>query len=460
MRLSDLQGAREKRRRETAVAEKTKRTAVTANLRRPTAADVLLWGKRIGAVAWNPDRQIAEFEYTPEFIEQGLDVSPLVLPRRKGIFSFPSLNPETFRGLPGLLADSLPDRFGNALIDVWLARHGRSSEDFSSVERLCYIGSRGMGAIEFRPALFKQATNSAPVEISELTKLANRVLNDREALEVDLDRREEDTLNTIIRIGTSAGGARAKALIAWDPQTGKVRSGQVPPPPGFSQWILKFDGVSDRVLGDPQGFGRIEYAYYRMAVDAGLEMMESRLLEEGGRAHFMTRRFDRKDDGSKLHMQSLCGLAHYDYNSAGAYGYEQVFTILLKLGLGYRAMEEMFRRMTFNVVARNQDDHTRNVAFLMNSDGKWRLSPAFDLTWAYNRNSRWTNLHQMSINGKRDEITRQDLLSVANQYGVKKAAHIIDEVTHTVSRWPEYAKESGISEDRTKYIASTLRTDL
>lgn len=431
-----------------------------ADLRRPTAANVFLWGRRIGAVAWNPERQLAEFEYTPSFIDEGFDISPLVLPRHRGIFSFPGLNPDTFRGLPGLLADSLPDRFGNALIDVWLARQGRSPDDFSAVERLCYIGSRGMGALEFKPALVRQATKTTPIEIAELTNLANRILNDRQNLEVNLEESEEEALNTIIRIGTSAGGARAKALIAWNASTGKVRSGQVTPPPGFGQWILKFDGVSDRALGDPQGYGRIEYAYYRMAMDAGIEMMESRLLEEGSRAHFMTKRFDREEGGSKLHMQSLCGLAHYDYNLAGANGYEQVLAILNKLELGYSALEEMFRRMTFNVIARNQDDHTRNIAFTMDADGKWKLSPAFDLTWAYNRNSRWTNLHQMSINGKRDGITREDLMSVARRFGIRRAARIIGEVTETVRNWPTYAEMAGISEERMNYIAKTHRMDI
>ncbi len=429
-----------------------------AKTSRPAAANVFLWGKKVGAVAWNPARQIAEFEYAPSFIESGYNISPLTLPLRRGIFSFPGLNPDTFRGLPGLLADSLPDRFGNALIDIWLARQGRVPDDFSPVERLCYIGSRGMGALEFKPALVRQATKSAPVDVAELTNLANRVLNDRKALELHLDKDEEQALNTILRVGTSAGGARAKALIAWNPATSEVRSGQVPSPPGFEQWLLKFDGVSDKMLGDPQGYGRIEYAYHLMALDAGLAMMESRLLEEGGRAHFMTKRFDRKPDGTKLHMQSLCGLAHYDYNTAGAYGYEQVFAIIQKLQLGYPILDEMFRRMTFNVVARNQDDHTRNIAFLMDTVGKWSLAPAFDLTWAYNRNSRWTNLHQMSINGRRDAIDRADIMSVARQYGIRKAGEIIDKVVSTVKRWPEYAARARVEDDRITYISATHRT--
>ncbi len=427
---------------------------MAVDIRRPTVANVFLWGKRVGAVAWNPERQLAEFEYDPSFIDNGFEISPITLPRRRGIFSFAGLNPDTFRGLPGLLADSLPDRFGNALINVWLARQGRSPDDFSSVERLCYIGSRGMGALEFKPALVRQSTRTTPVEIAELTKLANQVLNDRESLTVNLGD-EEDALNTIIRIGTSAGGARAKALIAWNPATGEVRSGQVTPPKGFEQWILKFDGVSDKALGDPQGYGRIEYAYHRMAVDAGIEMRESRLMEEGGRAHFMTRRFDRTDDGSKIHMQSLCGLAHFDYNLPGAYGYEQVFAVMQRLDLGYPSLDELFTRMVFNVVARNQDDHTRNMAFTMGTDGKWRLSPAFDVTWAFNKNSPWTGRHQLSVNGKREDITREDLLAVARQFGVRKAAEIIERVVAVVDQWPDYARNAGVPANRTRYIAGT-----
>lgn len=432
---------------------------MAANLRRPTVANVFLWGKRVGAVAWNPERQLAEFEYAPSFLDDGFDVSPLTLPRRKGIFSFAGLNPDTYRGLPGLLSDSLPDRFGNALINVWLARQGRSADDFSSVERLCYIGSRGMGALEFKPALVRQSTRTVPVEIAELTKLANQVLNDREALTVNLGD-EEDALNTIIRIGTSAGGARAKALIAWNPSTNEVRSGQVTPPQGFEQWILKFDGVSDKALGDPQGYGRIEYAYHRMAVEAGVEMRECRLFEEGGRAHFMTRRFDRAEDGGKIHMQSLCGLAHYDYNMPGAHGYEQVFAVIQKLQMGYSALDEMFRRMTFNVVARNQDDHTRNIAFLMGTDGQWKLAPAFDITWAYNARSPWTGRHQLSVNGKRDGITRDDLMAVAKQFGIRKASDMIDRVISVVKRWPDYAGEAGVAESHLKYIALTHMTSI
>ncbi len=359
-----------------------------------------------------------------------------------------------------MLADALPDRFGNRIIDLWLARQGRTPKDFTPVERLCYLGARGMGALEFKPAIGPQARKAVPIEVSELTELAADILRHRTSWAVNLKGAKAEALNTIIRVGTSAGGNRAKAVIAWNPETHAVRSGQVPTPPGFEPWILKFDGVDDASLGDPQGFGRIEYAYHRMAVAAGITMMPCRLLEENGRAHFMTRRFDRDDQEGKIHMQSLCALAHYDFNAAGEYGYEQSLSVIQQLNLGHPAMQEMFRRMAFNVVARNQDDHTRNIAFLMDRDGVWRLSPAFDVVWAYNSTGKWTNRHQMSLNGKRDHFTRSDILTVAKQFGIKGAADILAQVVDSVARWSEVADEAGVPAELKKQIARTHRLQL
>ena len=429
------------------------------DIRKVNAANVFLWGKRVGAVAWDEQRNVASFEYTPAFLREGLELSPLVLPRRPGIFSFPALNRDTFRGLPGLLADSLPDRFGNALIDLWLARHGRALNDFSPVERLCYIGSRGMGALEFKPALVRGSGSSEPIEIAELTDIAQRVLDQRQSLLANLGDREK-AIATIIRIGTSAGGARPKALIAWNPDTHDVRTGQVAPPPGFQPWILKFDGVRDSLLGESEGYGRIELAYHRMAVASGIEMTECRLYEEGERAHFMTRRFDRDPDNRKIHMHSLCGLAHYDFNAAGAYGYEQAFSVIQQLRLGYPALAELFRRMVFNIVARNQDDHTRNIAFLMDEDGQWRLAPAFDVMWAYNASGPWTNQHQMSVGGKRDGFRRADLVKAGRDFGVRRPDEIIDTVIGSVRRWPEIAAGLHIPDSRIGAVASTHRLGL
>jgi serine/threonine-protein kinase HipA len=426
-------------------------------IRRVQVARVLLWDKEVGAVAWDDVRGIAAFEYDGTFLGSGLEIAPLTMPLGRGIFSFPELSRETYRGLPGLLADSLPDRFGNRLIELWLQQKGRSVEDFSSIERLCYIGSRGMGGLEFKPALTRESKKSIHLEVSELTALAGEILSTRSRLKVNLKGRESEALNTIIRVGTSAGGARAKAVIAWNPETREVRSGQVPAPEGFEPWILKFDGVRDRELGATQGFGRVELAYHRMAAACGIEMTECRLLEEGGRAHFMTRRFDRAGRGNKIHMQSLCAMGHYDFNMAGAFGYEQALAVIQRLNLGYPALREMFRRMTFNVIARNQDDHTRNIAFLMDQMGKWSLSPAFDVMWAYSSEGPWTNRHQMRINGKHGDFKRNDLLEVADGFGIREGSEMIEQVTETVGRWPDFAAEAGVDAQMIVRIGKTHR---
>jgi serine/threonine-protein kinase HipA len=428
-------------------------------LRKVTAANVFLWGKKVGAVSWDETKQFASFEYAPSFLRDGFDISPITMPRRPGIFSFQTLNRKTYNGLPGLLADSLPDRFGNALIDIWLSRQGRPKEDFSPVERLCYIGTRGMGALEFKPPLSGRSSKSVPIEISELTELAQKVLDARAGLQVNLDD-PQGAMNAILRVGTSAGGARAKALISWNRKTNEVRSGDVPPPSGFESWILKFDGIHDQMLGESKGYGRIEYAYHRMAVAAGIQMSECRVFQEGGRAHFMTKRFDRRESGEKMHMQSLCGMEHYDFNAAGEYGYEQAFMSIQKLNLGYTTLAEMFRRLVFNIVARNQDDHTRNIGFLMDSAGRWGLSPAFDVTWAYNSSGIWTNQHQMSVNGKRDGFKRSDLINAARQFGIKNANEILEKGLDIVSQWPTYADAAGVPASEAKAIASTHRLSL
>ena len=433
---------------------------MASRMRKVTVATVRLWGQDVGAVAWDEPRGFANFEYDPAFLRQGWDVAPLTMPLRTGIFSFASLNRGTFHGLPGLLADSLPDRYGNRLIDLWLARQGRAPGDFTPVERLCFMGTRGMGALEFKPALGPAAGKSVPIEVAELTRLAAEILRHRTAWAVNLGGTKAEALSEIIRVGISAGGNRAKAVIAWNPQTHEVRSGQVAAPPGFEPWILKFDGVNDVTLGDPKGFGRIEYAYHRMALAAGLEMGDCRLLEESGRAHFMTRRFDRDGRGGKIHMQSLCAIGHYDFNAAGEHGYEQAFSVIQRLNLGYKTMCQTYRRMVFNVLARNQDDHTRNIAFLMDQAGKWRLAPAFDVIWSYNPAGRWTNRHQMSINGKRDDFTRADLLTVAQQYGLKDAEEYIEQVAAAVAHWPRFAKEAGVKSDQQLTISRTHRLAL
>ena len=426
-------------------------------------ATVRLWGEVVGAVSWLDDSAYGVFEYDPAFLKKGLDISPIHMGLEDarngdGIFSFPSLNKQTFLGLPGLLADALPDKFGNSIIDAWLARNGRDVQRFSPVERLCYTGKRGMGALEFSPPIIDKHDKSVPVEVSKLVELTQKIMTQRTDLNVDLGRSEKENAEAIIdilRVGTSAGGARAKAVIAMDDQ-GNVMSGQARVPKGYDYWILKFDGVTDIELGDPKGYGRIEYAYHLMAKAAGVEMTECRLLEENGRAHFMTRRFDRVD-GRKIHMQSLCGMAHYDFNRAGAYSYEQAFAVMRKLRLSKADALQQYRRMLFNVIARNQDDHTKNIAFLMGPDGKWRLSPAFDVIYSHNPKGDWTNQNQMSLNGKRDHFTKEDLAAVGESISLPKNNDVIYDVISAVERWPEFAKAAGVKETSIKDIAGNYR---
>lgn len=413
-----------------------------------TVAEVRLWGTTIGAVFLDDGETEASFEYASDFLRSGIELSPMHMPLREGVFRFPELDSGAFHGLPGMLADSLPDRYGHALINAWLARQGRAPGSMNAVERLCYVGRRGMGALEYEPASGPDASESREVHVGEMAELAARVLQERGSLVTQLGAGEE-AVRDILRVGTSAGGARAKALLAWNADTGEVRSGQVHPGRGFTHWVLKFD----------DGYGAIEHAYSVMARKAGIRMPETRLFEEGGRRHFMTRRFDRTDDGGKLHMQSLGALMHFDFNLAGAYAYEQALHTIRMLGLGMDALEEQFRRMVFNVVARNQDDHVKNIAFLMDRKGRWSLSPAFDMTWSYNPDGTWTSQHQMSVNGKRDDFTFGDLEAVADgaSMGRGRTREILEEVSEAVSDWPCIADASGVPEEVAGDIASTFR---
>ncbi len=430
---------------------------------RVETALVRLWGHLVGAVAWDRDRRAATFEFAPEFLDLGLDLAPLTMPlkvARRGDprFTFPALPAPAFHGLPGLLADALPDAFGNSVIDAWLARQGRDPAEFSPIERLCYTGRRAMGALEFEPAVQDSFDRSVPVQVAQLVELARTVADSRARFSQNLDRDDGDSaLRDIIRVGTSAGGGRPKAVIAINDATGEVRSGQVEAPEGFRHWLLKFDGVHDGQLGEPAGYGRIEYAYAGMAAACGIIMTECRLLEEGGRAHFMTRRFDRPGGKRRLHLQSLCAVAHMDFNDPTRWSYEQAFQVMRELRLPYPDAEQQFLRLAFNVAARNQDDHTKNIAFLMDEEGAWRLSPAFDLTYAYNPAGDWTARHQMSVAGKRDGVERADLLALAREMNIRQADDLLDQVQDAVSRWPEFAAAAGVPEADTRRIGASHR---
>lgn len=431
-----------------------------------TLAEVRLWGKTIGAVALNDGEDVASFEYDAAFAQSGIQIAPLMMPLTRRVHRFPELSRPTFHGLPGLLADSLPDKFGNALIDVWLASQGRQPDSFNAVERLCYTGERGMGALEFAPAIGPRAKQTTQIEVGKLVELASQVLTHRNDPQASFATEgKEDALRDILRVGTSAGGARAKAVIAWNPQTNEVRSGQVKAGEGFEYWLLKFDGVSgnsDKELEDPRGYGVIEYAYYLMALECGIDISECRLFKESDRSHFMTRRFDRVvgggADGEKLHMQSLCALAHYDFNMAGAYSYEQALLAMRQLQLPMQAIEQQFRRMAFNIVARNQDDHVKNIAFLMNKSGEWSLAPAFDVTYSFNPAGAWTASHQMTMNGKRDNFTLEDFNACAKTASMKRgrAAKIVAEVQATVSQWKSFAEQAGVPDGVCEKIQGAL----
>jgi serine/threonine-protein kinase HipA len=428
-------------------------------------AKVELWGRTIGAVSLDEGREVAAFQYDADFGRSGIEVSPLSMPLSERVYEFPALSRAAFHGLPGLLADSLPDKFGNALIDAWLATQGRTSENFSAVERLCYTGNRGMGALEFAPVLGPRPRKASKIKVDALVRLASEVLMHRNDLMGHFhEEGKKRALQDILRVGTSAGGARAKAVIAWNRETNEVRSGQITAGDGFDYWLLKFDGVAgnkDKEQEDPKGYGAIEFAYHLMAKTAGIEMSECRLLEENNRRHFMTRRFDRLSGGAKLHMQSLAALAHYDFNQAGAYAYEQALLAIRRLELPMAAVEQQFRRMVFNIVARNQDDHVKNIAFLMNQQGEWSLAPAFDVTYSYNPAGAWTGMHQMTLNGKRVGFSLADFDACARTAMMKRgrAKAIVAEVQEAVERWSEFAAEAKLTDEVCGKIRRAHRLD-
>jgi len=427
-------------------------------------AFVKIWNTLAGAVTWDSKRNLASFQFDKKFLNNNWELSPLIMPIHNGdrIYNFPELLPskdsteDTFKGLPGLLADSLPDKYGNLLIDRWLAQNGRAPQSMNPVEKLCFIGSRGMGALEFEPAQIQNSKYTFSLEIKSLVDIAQKMLSDREHFETRLDADEQQAMEQILKIGTSAGGARPKALIAFNEHNHEVRSGQTRVPQGFSHWLLKLDGVSGIQFGNTHGWGRIEYAYHLMAAACGIEMTECRLLEENGRAHFMTKRFDREGSETKHHILTLCGINHFDYGNIFSYGYEQVFQTMRMLKLPYSQAEQMFRRMVFNVLATNCDDHTKNFSFRLKKDGVWELAPAYDVCYAYDPSNLWVNQQSLSINGKHREINKNDLMTIARANNIKKGEQIIDEINNIVKNWSHFAVEAKVNIRMRKEIESNL----
>lgn len=427
-------------------------------------AEVRLWDNSIGALAYDDKTKFCTFEYASDWIESGIEISPIHMPLGKRKYRFMSLAYDTYKGLPATFADTLPDDFGNALINAWLARNGRDIASFNPLERLLYTGKRGMGALEYAPAIREKGLNtSSIIQLNSLLEVAQNVLNERAEFSEAMSNDREEALSALLQVGTSAGGARSKAVIGINKKRTILRSGQAKIPKGFEHYILKFDGIiehnkAQQTFGDPQGYGRMEYAYYLMAKQAKINIMPCELLEDGPRAHFMTKRFDRIDN-QKVHYQSLCAMDHADYKRPGEYSYEQVFSVMRRLKLKREEALEMFRRMVFNIVARNQDDHTKNIGFILKQKHQWTLSPAFDIAYSYKPDSKWVSSHQLSINGKRDDFTRADLLVVAGTFE-KEANEIIDEVTDVVSRWFEFAKTAGVFNEFSGQIHSMHRLQL
>lgn len=422
-------------------------------------AFVNIWDRRVGAISWDNELGVSSFEFDKDFLNSNWDISPIMMPLSQGnrIFKFRETQQSiTFKGLPGLLADILPDKYGNTLINNWLSRQGRPVNSLNPVETLCFIGERGMGALEFEPVNPKPNNNSTKIEIDSLVDVAEQILSGRTDFKTNITEEEEKALYDILKIGSSVGGARAKALIAYNEKTGEVRSGQAKAPKGFSHWLIKFDGVTDSQFGSSAGYGRVEMAYYKMAKAAGIEMMESRLLYENNRAHFMTKRFDRTSDNEKLHVQTFCAMRHYDFNEVTLYSYEELFETMRELGLTYPEAQELYRRMVFNVLAKNCDDHTKNFAFLMDKSGQWRLSPAYDVCHAYRPGSDWVSQHALSINGKRKNFTREDLLSIGRSMNIKNANSIINDVMDVCSNWKTFANEVQVDEKLRDAIEATF----
>lgn len=422
-------------------------------------AKVRMFGDYIGTFVWDDSYKVARFEYDSDFIGKGIEPSPLMMPVQQGrIYSFGNLNWDTFNGLPGLLADSLPDTYGRALFDKWLTLTGRATN--SPVESLCFLGQRCMGALEFEPATGPASDVNMKFEIDSLIDVAREALSNKEEFGVNLSVDKKAAIAEILRLGTSAGGQRAKAIIAYNKETGEVRSGQIQAPEGFDYYLIKLDGVTAEAgFKETENFGRLEYSFSELVKRCGIDMTECSLIEENGRAHFLTKRFDR-ENGRKIHMQTLCGIAHYDFRLKSGYSYEQAFNVMRRLRLPYSQAQEMFRRIVFNVVVRNQDDHTKNISFLMDESGTWRLSPAYDMGFAYNPKGAWTATHQMSINGRYDNITRADLLALAASNNIKSASEIIDHVCETASLWPELAKDCGVPQKMIDGIVPHMLLDL
>lgn len=428
-------------------------------------------GHDVGAVSFNTETGLGFFEFEPRFIKTGIELSPLKMPLSRKIYSFPEADPVAFSGLPGMIADSLPDDFGHAVLNAWIASQGKSTAEITPIQRLKYTGKRGMGALTYHPATqVKNLNASQQIEIQSLVSMAQEILDKREQFRVDLGalgQADKEAMLALLSVGVSAGGARPKAVLAFSADFTQVRSGQTDVPKGFTHFLMKFDGVSEHnkdreTFGDPLGYGTMEYIYHLMAKACGIDMMPCRLLNEGNRRHFITQRFDRNGN-KKRHVQTLNGLAHVSYKKVGSYSYAELFAIARELKLSSDAAMQLFKRMVFNVVARNHDDHSKNFGFMLDDQQQWQLTPAYDLAYSYKPESPWVNSHWMKLNGKRDNFTRADFYSfekLSPIFSKRKIDRIIEETTEHVSRWNDLATEHNVPQSLLRLIGSNLRLTL
>ncbi len=424
----------------------------------------------VGAVSFDTQKGLGSFEYDPGFVKNGVELSPIKMPLSGRIYSFPELNFNTFKGLPGLIADSLPDDFGNAVLNAWVAGQGRLPSDITPLQRLQYTGKRGMGALEYAPATQLRSLNASQrIEIQSLVSIAQEILDSRDNFEVQLKQNGQDdreAMMSLLSVGMSAGGARPKAVLAFNEDFTQVRSGQANVPSGFTHYLMKFDGVSEHnknqeTFGDPLGYGAMEFIYHLMAKKCGVDMMPCHLLHEGNRRHFITQRFDRIRN-KKVHVQTLNGLAHVDYKKPGSFSYAELFGIARQLRLSALEAEQLFKRMTFNIITRNHDDHSKNFAFMLKKD-KWSLAPAYDLAYSYKPGSKWVNSHWMSLSGKRDNFTRSDFYSLEKLspiFNKRKIDDIIDTTIEHVSTWRQLAQQWDVPKTLIDEIQENLRLDI
>lgn len=425
----------------------------------------------VGAVSYNTETQIGSFEYFSKFIKKGIELSPIKMPLSKKIYTFPQLDSETFKGLPGLIADSLPDDFGNAVMNAWIASQGKSANEITPLQRLQYTGQRGMGALTYAPAFRRKNLNtSVPIQIESLVSIAQNILNKREEFNLNIGnngQQNTEAMLSLMSVGMSAGGARPKAVLAFNKDFTQVRSGQIDAPNGFSHYLMKFDGVSEHnknqeTFGDPLGYGAMEYVYHLMAKACGIKMMPCHLLDEGQRRHFLTERFDRSGN-DKIHVQTLNALEHVSYKKIGSYSYAELLGTARKLNLSSDDALQLFKRMVFNVVARNHDDHAKNFGFMLDNDNNWQLAPAYDLAYSYKPDSHWVSKHWMTLNGKQDNFIRADFYSfekLSPLFSKRKIDAILDDTIEAVSQWHKIAAQQDVPKSLINEIEQNLRLSL